>query len=71
MQKIEDRLQQLQQDQGIFATRVKQELEAVIARIGIIEAALRCREEAIQEAFDSSHHPSPITHQPIHILKGF
>ena len=50
--RLEQQLQQMQQDQGTFASQVNAEQLATNARMATIESTIRDREEAIRVAFD-------------------
>ena len=50
--RLEAQLQQMQQDQGTFASQVNQTQIANDARMGTIESTIRDREEAIIIEFD-------------------
>ena len=54
MQRMEDRLQQFQQDQGVYASRINNEMSEMLSRIAAIESTIRDREEAIRNAFDAT-----------------
>ena len=52
VQRMEDKFNQFQQDQGIFASSMNTDIRSIGERIGLIESTIRDREAAIQTAFD-------------------
>ena len=50
--RLEAQLQQMQQDQGTFASQVNQTQLTNDTRVGVIESTIRDREEAIRVEFD-------------------
>ena len=50
--RLETQLQQMQQDQGTFASQVNQTQLTNDTRVGVIESTIRDREEAIRVEFD-------------------
>ena len=50
--RIEEKLEQFQQSQGMFASQMNTEIMQTNSRMATIETTIRDREEAIKVAFD-------------------